>query len=287
MDKFVVVQEAKEVDNSTSSDEYEKFDWNSDQNVVIDAKEIKFIRDFIEKKMNTSQKIQIVEIVKESAAKYTINKNGYFINMNNIPIEILKKIKMFVDFTKENARELQKTEDILNEEKSRIECIDKIEEETNNFTVGNGDDNLNEKNINFEIYSLDSVQSEIFEEYEEDNKEEIEFCSKMTENEKRENSGYKIILKRYKKKYFGSKAKVLKKFRDISRISINSKSAKTSLNQNAVKPVTKVKPKKPVTQQVKPEDEEKGEETQTGCEACDEYTVEEEEEDEEPFFVEE
>lgn len=270
MDKFVVVQEAREVDNSDLSDENEKIDWNCNKNYIVDAKEIKMIRDFIENRMNNSQKIQVVEIIKQSNAKYTINKNGYFINMNNIPNDILIKIKMFVDFTKENAKELMKTEEILNEEKSRIESIDKIED-TNNFSgVLLPEENLNEKNINFEIYSLESVQSAIFDEYKEDEQEEIDFCDKMVLNDKRDNSGYKIILKRYKKKYFGNKAKVLKKFRDISRTSINSKSAKTSLNQTVPKPVVKTKQKKN-NPNVKVD-----EDTQT---AVEEYTVEEEEED--------
>jgi len=270
MDKFVVVQEAREVDNSDLSDENEKIDWNCNKNYVVDAKEIKMIRDFIENRMNNSQKIQVVEIIKQSNAKYTINKNGYFINMNNIPNDILIKIKMFVDFTKENAKELIKTEEILNEEKTRIESIDKIED-TNNFSgVLLPEENLNEKNINFEIYSLESVQSAIFDEYKEDEQEEIDFCDKMVLNDKRDNSGYKIILKRYKKKYFGNKAKVLKKFRDISRTSINSKSAKTSLNQTVPKPVVKTKQKKN-NPNVKVD-----EDTQT---AVEEYTVEEEEED--------
>ncbi len=270
MDKFVVVQEAREVDNSDLSDENEKIDWNCNKNYVVDAKEIKMIRDFIENRMNNSQKIQVVEIIKQSNAKYTINKNGYFINMNNIPNDILIKIKMFVDFTKENAKELIKTEEILNEEKTRIESIDKIED-TNNFSgVLLPEENLNEKNINFEIYSLESVQSAIFDEYKEDEQEEIDFCDKMVLNDKRDNSGYKIILKRYKKKYFGNKAKVLKKFRDISRSSINSKSAKTSLNQAVPKPVVKTKQKKN-NPNVKVD-----EDTQT---AVEEYTVEEEEED--------
>lgn len=274
MDKFVIVQEAKEVDNSSIQDEFDKIDWIKNNDYIVDTKEIKLIRDFIEKKMNNSQKIQVVEIIKESASKYTTNKNGYFINMNNINNDTLLKIKRFVDFTKKNAKELQKTEDILNEEKTRIESIDKIEEETNNFSSTVVEENPNEKNINFEIFSLDSVQSEIFDEYKESNEEEIEFCGRMTENEKRDDSGYKIILKRYKKKYLGNKAKVLKKFRDISRISINSKSAKTSLNQNTIKPVVKTKTRKVQSQ---PVENAIVEETNTGV---DEYIVEEEDDDE-------
>jgi len=236
MDKFITKHS---VENS-KIEEISFFDLKSINNdLKIDKKEIKMIREFIEKRMNNSQKVQIVDIIKKSSAKYTLNKNGYFINMNNIPHDILIKIKMFVDFTKDNARELQKTEELLSEEKNRIEGIDKIEED-NTFAVG---EESIEKNINFEVFSLDSVQTELFNEYKEDNKDEIEFCSKMVLSEKRENSGYKIILKKYKKKYIGNKAKVLKKFRDISRSSMNSKSAKTTLNQGTIK-TNKVKSKK-------------------------------------------
>jgi len=234
--------------------------------------------------MNNTQKIQIVEIIKESNSKYTMNKNGYFINMNNIPMDTLVKIKMFVDFTKENARELLKTEEILNEEKSRIESFDKVDDETNNFSIMNNSlesENTLDKNNNIDIYNFDSYQNFLFEEYKVDNSEEIEFMDRMTESDKRENSGYKIILKRYKKKYFGSKAKILKKFRDISRNSINSKSAKTSLSQNQTKPVPKQKTKKTVEKQVKLDETANQEETQTNAENEDEYTVEGDEYDDE------
>lgn len=55
-----------------------------------------------------------------------MNKNGYFINLTNIPNELLKKIKMFVDFTKDNVRELSKTEDILNNEKLGLRLLIRI-----------------------------------------------------------------------------------------------------------------------------------------------------------------
>jgi len=282
MDKFVTIQEVN-IDNKHDNENIDLLS-NYDKDIIVDTKEIKMIREFIEKKMNNTQKIQIVEIIKESNSKYTMNKNGYFINMNNIPMDTLVKIKMFVDFTKENARELLKTEEILNEEKSRIESFDKVDDETNNFSIMNNSlesENTLDKNNNIDIYNFDSYQNFLFEEYKVDNSEEIEFMDRMTESDKRENSGYKIILKRYKKKYFGSKAKILKKFRDISRNSINSKSAKTSLSQNQTKPVPKQKTKKTVEKQVKLDETANQEETQTNAENEDEYTVEGDEYDDE------
>jgi hypothetical protein len=95
-----------------------------------------------------------------------------------------------------------------------------------------------DKNINFEIYSLDGI-SHIFEEYRNINENEIEFEKNFVVDTIREITGYKIILKKYKTKYVGNRAKILKRFRDISRMSVNTRSVKTSLN--AVKPKTKIK----------------------------------------------
>ena len=199
------------------------------------VKDIRVMKEFIEKKMNNSQKIQIIDIIKKNNLKYTLNKNGYFINLTNIPSDLLKKIKMFVDFTKENVRELIKTEDILNIEKTRIESFDK---NTNNSVIFPILENDMDKNINFEIYSLDGI-NEIFEEYKNINEDEIEFEKNFVVDTMREITGYKIVLKKYKTKYVGNRAKILKRFRDISRMSVSTRSVKISLN--AVKPKTKSK----------------------------------------------
>jgi len=227
----------------------------------ISVKDIRLMKEFIEKKMNNSQKIQIIDIIKNNNLRYTLNKNGYFINLTNIPNDLLKKIKMFVDFTKDNVRELSKTEDILNIEKTRIESFDK---NTNNSVIFPILENDMDKNINFEIYSLEGI-NEIFEEYRNINEDEIEFEKNFVLDPTREISGYKIILKKYKTKYVGNRAKILKRFRDISRMSVNTRSVKTSLN--TVKPKTKTKTKKNVSvekaddvEQLSEEEEEEEEE---------------------------
>jgi len=238
MEKFVIKKDRKDIKEEKDDDDY-------DNNKML---EIKLLRDYIEKKMSINQKLQIINIIKEGNTKYTKNKNGYFVNMNKINDEILDKLKLLVNFTKDNIKDIIKTEEILNDEKNRIELIDKEE-----IFVINTDD-LNEKNINFEIFSMEGVQSDIFDEFKEDYNDDKFFINKELLNDKRENSGYKIILKRYKKKYGGNKAKILKKFRDISKNSINSKSAKTTLIQPTTKK-TKAKPKKEL---------DKKEDTETG-----------------------
>jgi hypothetical protein len=225
-------------------------------NPLISIKEIKLIRDFIEKKISNSQKYQIIDIIKNSNLKYTMNKNGYFINLNNIPDDLLKKIKMFVDFTKDNAKELLKTEEVLNTEKTRIETIDKNTSGVS--SIFQSLENDGDKNINFEIYSLDSVQNDIFNEYQNDNIDEKEFERTFILNELNDNNGYRIILKKYKVKYNGNRSKILKKFREISRLSINNRSIKTSLNN--IKQTNRVKLKKELENVIKNDDSDNEEE---------------------------
>lgn len=230
MDKFVIKLDAKEEIEEDEDD-------NIENKKMI---ELELLRDYIEKKMSNNQKLQIINILKEGNTKYTKNKNGYFINMNNVDDSTIHKLKLLVNFSKDNTKEIIKTEEKMNEEKNKMELIEK-EETGGNFM--NLDDL--EKNINFEIFTNDGVQSEIFDEYRDDNRDELEFMEREFMNEKRDNSGYKIILKRYKKKYLGNKAKILKKFRDIMKNSITNKSVKTTLTQ-ATKKKSRAKPKKAI-----------------------------------------
>lgn len=205
--------------------------------------ELELLRDYIEKKMSNNQKLQIMNILKEGNTKYTKNKNGYFINMNNIDNATIHKLKLLVNFSKDNTKDIIKTEEKMNEEKNKMELLEKEETSGSNTGFLNLDDL--EKNINFEIFTNDGVQSEIFDEFRDNNIDEQEFMARQFLNEKRDDSGYKIILKRYKKKYLGNKAKILKKFRDIMKNSVTNKSAKTTLTQ-ASKKKTRAKPKKAI-----------------------------------------
>jgi hypothetical protein len=231
MDKFVIKLDTKE--------EIEEDDNENNENRKMI--ELELLRDYIEKKMSNNQKLQIMNILKEGNTKYTKNKNGYFINMNNIDNMTIIKLKLLVNFSKDNTKDIIKTEEKMNEEKNKMEILEKDE------IAGSGFMNLDdlEKNINFEIFTNDGVQSEIFDEFRDDNTDELNFMAREFLNDKRDDSGYRIILKRYKKKYLGNKAKILKRFRDIMKNSITNKSAKTTLTQ-ATKKKTKAKPKKAI-----------------------------------------
>jgi len=242
MDKFVVKLDSQEEIEESNEDNIEN----------KKMMELELLRDYIEKKMSNNQKLQIINILKEGNTKYTKNKNGYFINMNNIDDSTIYKLKLLVNFSKDNTKDIIKTEEKMNEEKNKMELLDKEESGGNNNGFLNIEDL--EKNINFEIFTNDGVQSEIFDEYRDDNTDELEFIAREFLNEKRDDSGFRIILKRYKKKYLGNKAKILKKFRDIMKNSITNNSAKTTLTQ-ATKKKTRAKPKKVIS---------KKEDTETG-----------------------
>ena len=229
MDKFVIKLDSQKVIEEDEED-------NMENKKMM---ELELLRDYIEKKMSNNQKLQIMNILKEGSTKYTKNKNGYFINMNNIDNSTIHKLKLLVNFSKDNTKDIIKTEEKMNEEKNKMDLLEKEE------IGGSGFMNLDdlEKNINFEIFTNDGVQSEIFDEFRDDNTDELDFMSREFLNEKRDDSGYRIILKRYKKKYLGNKAKILKKFRDIMKNSITNKSAKTTLTQ-PTKKKTRAKPKK-------------------------------------------
>ena len=140
MDKFVVKLESQEEVEEDAM-------YNIENKKMI---ELELLRDYIEKRMSNNQKMQIMNILKEGNIKHTKNKNGYFINMNNIDDGTIHKLKLLVNFSKDNTKEIIKTEEKMNEEKNKMELLEKEE------TGGSGFMNLDdlEKNINFEIFNI-------------------------------------------------------------------------------------------------------------------------------------
>lgn len=209
MEKFVVIKE-NEVEETSNSIDSKKLENNEEY-------DIQMIKEFVENNMTANHFKEIIRIIKASEERYTKNSNGYFINLKNLNDETLYKIRKFINFVKENNEYISVAENIKDEERMRIETIDK------NSNTENFEDERIDKLINFEIYSLDGVKSEIFSEY------SFEEGNEIYELKNEEQNGYKINLKKYKKKYTGTKAKVLKRFKDISKSSINSRTIKNNL----------------------------------------------------------
>ena len=208
MEKFVVIKENEEEDASVSIDSGK----NSIENF-----DIRMIKEFVENKMTANHFKEIIKIIKLNEERYTKNNNGYFINLKNLNEITLLKIRKFINFVKENDEYISVAEHLKDEERMRIETIDK------KSNIENFEDECLDKLINFEIFSLDGVKSEIFSEY------AYEEGDEHYDLKNEEQNGYKINLKKYKKKYTGTKAKVLKRFKDISKSSINSRTIKNNL----------------------------------------------------------
>lgn len=72
------------------------------------------------KKMNKSQYIEILKIIKDNDMKYTENMNGIYINLNLISDEILIRINEFIKYILSQNIELLKNEKKRNKIKSKI-----------------------------------------------------------------------------------------------------------------------------------------------------------------------
>jgi hypothetical protein len=67
----------------------------------------KYIIDMV-KTFTKFEHIEIFQIIKKNNIKYTENSNGIFVNLNYLPINILKKIEHFINFCLKNKDCLQK-----------------------------------------------------------------------------------------------------------------------------------------------------------------------------------
>lgn len=78
-----------------------------------DLSEIKELKTKIENLEKTEQ-YEIIKILNNNNYTYTKNNNGYFINMNNIPKNVITEINEFIDFSIKN------NEILLNDQKERF-----------------------------------------------------------------------------------------------------------------------------------------------------------------------
>ena len=196
------------------------------ENEEISPKYIRYMKDYMENNFKTEHFIEVLKIIKEDKIKYSQNNNGSFINLSLIDQNSLIKIKKFIDFFKDNQDNLKDTENRLDEEKEKMQLS-----KSENMDVEN-------KMINFEVHSLDSVQSSIFSEY--TNEDDTNYIDYVSDEEM---SGFKINLKKYKKKYVGTNAKVLKKYRDIARNSALCRSVKINISSGKSKKSKDIKSK--------------------------------------------
>jgi hypothetical protein len=66
-------------------------------------------------KLNIIHHQKIFDIIKEFNIKFSENRNGVFINLNNLPIKVLDKIKKYMEYVKIQEKNFSNFENIKKE----------------------------------------------------------------------------------------------------------------------------------------------------------------------------
>ena len=154
--------------------------------------------------------LEIFNIFLEDNCQYSENKNGVFINLNNVKENTIDKIYNFINFIKHKKEDL-----LIHEEKIKVakDNIKEINEKSFKYEDNDLDIDIDTYNS---FYGLDSEDDE-------EKKPEYLVLS-SDEDEDLEN---KISLKKKKVKYTGKKAKMIKSYKDNNQTTNNSKKGKS------------------------------------------------------------
>ena len=169
----------------------------------IDYKNKKLFVEYIEKNLSSNQQYEILKILRAENVIITENNNGYFINFSLLNDDILLKLNNFIKFLKVNEVNLKNKE--VEVEKVKEFINDEIEEDITDYNNLNNNTNYNNK---------------IFSEYNNQNFENSFSLNKEVDI----NS---LNLKKIKTKFSGTKLKILRKYKDISK--------KSEINCNVLK----------------------------------------------------
>jgi len=158
--------------------------------------EIIRLKEFIEKNFKKRQFSEIKKILEKNNERFSENSNGIFINMCVLKNETLNDISNFVKFYVDNNNLLIEKEHEMLEQKQFIN--EENETQDNTFTT-----------VDISISSI------VFKENETIKHDYIKY-----EEEEDEESILKNNFKKPKKKFSGSKQKILKLLKDNSRLSV-------------------------------------------------------------------
>ena len=165
----------------------------------INLKKKKLIE--IAKNLTKLEYFEILNIIEEDKCQYSENKNGIFINLNNISENTIDKIFNFINFIKHKKEDLLKHEEVINNAKKNISEIDK----NNNYNYTN-------------VYQKSDV-NDTYNEYSDDENEYGEKADNkylIFSSDEDEDIENKISLKKKKIKYSGKKAKMIKSIKDTN-----------------------------------------------------------------------
>ena len=199
------------IENSNNNNEIipeKKEVQNNNNNEIIITKKKRLI-DMVNN-LSKMEYLEIFNIFLEDNCQYSENKNGVFINLNNVKENTIDKIYNFINFIKHKKEDL-----LIHEEKIKVakDNIKEINEKSFKYEDNDLDIDIDTYNS---FYGLDSEDDE-------EKKPEYLVLS-SDEDEDLEN---KISLKKKKVKYTGKKAKMIKSYKDNNQTTNNSKKGKS------------------------------------------------------------
>jgi hypothetical protein len=171
------------------------------------------------KGLNRFELSEIFHIFKIAKCSYTENANGIFINITNVCEEVIHKVYDFLEYIKEKEKELNIHEDYMKIEKEKIKHVNKLNEESYDNYIFN-------KNFVNQIQEQKNI--EVLSESDEDIIYQLDLSS--DEDQDLEN---KLSLKKKKIKYTGTKAKIIKSYKETKDSSsyIKKKGSKDKENE--------------------------------------------------------
>ncbi len=152
------------------------------------------------KELNRLELIEVFNIFKENGCSFTENTNGIFINITNTEETIIDQVYTFIGYIKEKRKELNEHDDKMNVEKNIIGDFNKLNEE-------NYDNYIFNKNFISQLQENKPV--EILSDSDEEIIYQLDFSS--DEDQDLEN---KMSLKKKKIKYTGTRAKIIRSYKE-------------------------------------------------------------------------
>ena len=95
---------------------------------------------------------KIFDIVKENNIKFSENRNGVFINLNNLPNIVIEKIKKYIEYVNIQEKNFSNFENIKNEFKKDFFTNIKKEDKDKKSITDKKTSNANESNEKVKVY---------------------------------------------------------------------------------------------------------------------------------------
>lgn len=152
------------------------------------------------KDLSRLELLEIFQIFKNENCSFTENTNGIFINITNVSEEVIDKVYHFIEYIQEKKKELNDHEEYIKTEKEKIKDVNKLNEENyDNYIFNKNFIHQIQENKNIEVLS--------------DNDEEIQYQLDLS-SEEDDDIENKLSLKKKKIKYTGTKAKIIKSYKE-------------------------------------------------------------------------